>query len=573
VSSSAEPAPSFEPPGPGSWTLDTAHFPKPATRFSIELFPQAARLGFTQATARYGLLLDHIEWAFVHGWAYLCPRPIGPLEDERGRQSAEDFRQLVDSAPELGERLAVSARVFEDRRWREEVALWDDQVKPRLRRSHLELQAVEPSRLGAGELRRHLDRCRENLRQAIYRHHLLNVAPVIPVGDFLVHAQEWTGRPPGELVGLVRGQGALELPAGGELAGLAEALRGDAAAAARLWAAEEPEAILASLSSWPEPVGPSAGSYLELVGQWSAGSGFDVGEPRLLEMPHVLVENIRAAVADGPAAAGPQESAQRVAEVRAGVPPRDRRAFDELLAEARASHRVRDERATLCDVWAYGLARRAILAAGGRLADAGVIDRPVHLLEASHREMGSLLDGAGGPSEAELADRARHREEADEDRVPILLGGPPRSPVPTEWLPAGAARTERAFRAYVAAMSGEAHPAEQDAAVRGLPASPGRYEGSARVVTSASELVRIQRGDVLVTRSTTPAFNPVLPLVGALVTDRGGLLSHAAIVAREYGIPAVVGTGEATATIPDGARVVVDGAAGRAEVLAAPQRP
>jgi len=86
----------------------------------MEVFPEAARRGFTEATARYGLLLDHIEWAFVDGWAYLCPRPIGPLEDERGRQSAEDFSQLVDSAPELGERLAVSARVFEDRRWREE---------------------------------------------------------------------------------------------------------------------------------------------------------------------------------------------------------------------------------------------------------------------------------------------------------------------------------------------------------------------------------------------------------------------------------------------------------------------
>lgn len=59
--SGAEPAPSFEPPGPGSWTLDTAHFPKPATRFTMELFPEPARRGFTEATARYGLLLDHIE--------------------------------------------------------------------------------------------------------------------------------------------------------------------------------------------------------------------------------------------------------------------------------------------------------------------------------------------------------------------------------------------------------------------------------------------------------------------------------------------------------------------------------
>ncbi|MBW3535453.1 MAG: cysteine--tRNA ligase [Gemmatimonadetes bacterium] len=82
------------------------------------------------------------------------------------------------------------------------------------------------------------------------------------------------------------------------------------------------------------------------------------------------------------------------------------------------------------------------------------------------------------------------------------------------------------------------------------------------VVTSLFE-----RGDVLVTRSTTPAFNAVLPLVGAIVTDRGGLLSHAAIIAREYGIPAVVGTAEATMAIPDGARVMVDGTAGRTTVL------
>jgi pyruvate,water dikinase len=148
-----------------------------------------------------------------------------------------------------------------------------------------------------------------------------------------------------------------------------------------------------------------------------------------------------------------------------------------------------------------------------------------------------------------------------------MLGAPPRTPVPTAWLPAGAARTERAFRAYVAAMSGEAQAAGEGAAVHGLPASAGRYEGSARVVHSASELTRIERGDVLVTRSTTPAFNAVLPLIGAIVTDRGGLLSHAAIVAREYGIPAVVGTGDATRRIPDAARVVVDGAAGQARLL------
>jgi pyruvate,water dikinase len=72
---------------------------------------------------------------------------------------------------------------------------------------------------------------------------------------------------------------------------------------------------------------------------------------------------------------------------------------------------------------------------------------------------------------------------------------------------------------------------------------------------------------VLVTASTTPAFNVALPVVGAIVTDSGGILSHAAIVAREFGIPAVVGTGAATRQVPDGALVLVDGAAGEVTVL------
>ena len=76
------------------------------------------------------------------------------------------------------------------------------------------------------------------------------------------------------------------------------------------------------------------------------------------------------------------------------------------------------------------------------------------------------------------------------------------------------------------------------------------------------------QGDVLVTESTSEAFNILLPLLGALVTDSGGLLSHSAIVAREYGIPGVVGTREATERIADGTRVRVDGDAGEVTVLA-----
>ena len=110
-------------------------------------------------------------------------------------------------------------------------------------------------------------------------------------------------------------------------------------------------------------------------------------------------------------------------------------------------------------------------------------------------------------------------------------------------------------------------PTAPSAHIVGKPVSPGVYTGTARVIHHPSEFNRLRQGDVLVAVSTSASFNIVLPLVGAIVTDRGGQLSHAAIVAREYGIPAVVGTLKATATIKDGARVTVDGATGRVDIL------
>ena len=98
---------------------------------------------------------------------------------------------------------------------------------------------------------------------------------------------------------------------------------------------------------------------------------------------------------------------------------------------------------------------------------------------------------------------------------------------------------------------------------------PGVYEGPARIINGPEDFNRLQQGDVLVTRNTGPSFNVVLPLLGAIVTDRGGQLSHAAIVAREYGIPAVVGTREATTMFADGARVRVDGDKGVVELVEA----
>lgn len=97
------------------------------------------------------------------------------------------------------------------------------------------------------------------------------------------------------------------------------------------------------------------------------------------------------------------------------------------------------------------------------------------------------------------------------------------------------------------------------ASLRGLAASPGQYTGPARIIRSESDFGKLQAGDVLICPTTQPPWSVLFPTIGALVTDSGGILSHPAIVAREYRIPAVVATGNATSFLKDGQVVTVNG--------------
>jgi pyruvate,water dikinase len=103
--------------------------------------------------------------------------------------------------------------------------------------------------------------------------------------------------------------------------------------------------------------------------------------------------------------------------------------------------------------------------------------------------------------------------------------------------------------------------------VRGFAASSGVVEGPARIVKSVDEISRLKQGDILVCQITNPTWAPIFQTIVAAVSDIGGSMSHAAIVAREYGLPAVVGTGNATSRIKDGQRIRVDGGRGIVTIL------
>jgi len=110
-------------------------------------------------------------------------------------------------------------------------------------------------------------------------------------------------------------------------------------------------------------------------------------------------------------------------------------------------------------------------------------------------------------------------------------------------------------------------PPREPGVLEGSPGSPGVVRGPAKVLRSLSEAAEIQQGEVLVAETTAPPWTPLFATAAAVVTDTGGILSHCAVVAREYRIPAVVGAAMATATIRDGQTVEVDGDAGIVRVL------
>ena len=534
----------FVPPGPGSWQLDPVHFQRPATRYWMDLHPPSFRRGTSEFARGYGMLIDGLEMAYVHGFPYRLVKPAAEADIPGRFKRAEE--------------------VFQQRYWRQQLRDWNETFKPNSIRAHLEIQSVDPDGLANDALAAYLERCRDHHGEMLYQHMRFTAAAVVPTGDFLAHVGDWTGLPASELLGLMRGTSPVSAGASRQLEGLIHAVGKDDRAQKLLESTDDPGRTLAALRALDRGTGEALSGYLDLVG-YRLLDGFDISNPYALELPDALLRAIRIAVTE----AGPRESdvEARTADVRGKVPDEHRDEFEQLLEEARLTYPIRDERGVFSDVWASGLMRRAALSAGRRLAAKGRIQDPQHFLDAGLDEMRSLLLGAGGPSADELASRYAYRAANTVKDAPATLGPPAPPPPDLSGLPPAAGRMARAIGIALGALFGSSEAPHEKHMLRGLAASRGVYEGPARRLSHPSEFDRIVRGDVLVTQSTTEAFNILLPLLGAIVTDSGGLLSHAAIVAREYGIPGVVGTREATERIADGDRVRVDGDAGEVTVL------
>ncbi|MBF6463165.1 aminotransferase class III-fold pyridoxal phosphate-dependent enzyme [Nocardia puris] len=226
---------------------------------------------------------------------------------------------------------------------------------------------------------------------------------------------------------------------------------------------------------------------------------------------------------------------------KAGTRVRYARGLDRQVERMR-NYLIARERMREFSQRCYAIVRAYVVEAGARLAAAGTLDRADDVFLLTIHELADLVGGR--VTIAELAPEIRYRG--------AMYAGY-RDLVPPHELGGGVSEAQGA--------------APSDGDLTGLGCSPGIAEGTARVITSLSEIDRLRDGDILVTRFTDPGWTPALGLVSAVVTEVGGMLSHAAVIGREYGIPAVLNVAGATAAIRSGQRIRVDGGTGVITVL------
>jgi pyruvate,water dikinase len=516
--------------------------------------------GFREGTRMYGVLLDYLDVAVVNRFIYTAPRAVGAPKGSKGPPPRLVFQILTRLHPEIRRRNKRAEEVFRTRFWREDVVRWDREVKPAMQTRANALLAEDLTAATDAQLAGHVRQATDFLTTAVFNHHRFNICAMLPVGDFLVQSMAWTGLAPGELLQTMRGLSPVSAGAVEELAALRSAILADPAATGILASSRPDAEILSQLQALPNPVGAAVRAYVGVVGLRVLG-GYDVADRHAREHPELLVKILRTAVG-GDESGRRAAAVQKLADIRARVPEDRRAEFDDLLSEARHAYRIRDERVFHGDAMAVGVARRAILAAGERLAQQGRAERADDLVDATPAEIIDLLEGRGGPSASELAARARWRRETPMSSAPENIGFAPSPPPPAEWLPPASARMQRIVTLVLSLMFDVHKAPEESKRLKGFGVSPGVYEGVVRLIRDVEELPLVQRGEVLVTRSTGPTFNVVMPLIGALVTERGGVLSHAAIVSREYGLPGIVGCAGVTTALKTGMRVRVDGEKG-----------
>lgn len=302
-------------------------------------------------------------------------------------------------------------------------------------------------------------------------------------------------------------------------------------------------------------------------------SGYDVTSATFNERPDILLKSLKSMF---DACFDKQSHScceNEMLQLRSRIPTEKEHLFDEMLNDIRRMKRLRNERGVYSDLWAIGILRHSILEAGRRLVGRGLLDTPGLALEASPLELTHLLKGNSAISSRQLFGRLQYRTSYSVVDAPNSLGVSSMQLPNIATLPPPLVRTMLGlFTAVSLAVDPVLQQGEQDrkdqGVLIGIPASRGVTEGIARVMNANTLANDVNRGDILVVHQTTAALSVLFPMINGIVSEYGGLLSHPAILAREYGIPAVAGCSGVMERIRTGMQLRLDGTKGTIEIIA-----
>ena len=554
--------PQIRPPADGFWRKDTTHYPMPLTPFGASVYLPAIGRAASVMVDDFGLLFEGVEQRCLGGEVYARAIPVGGKE--RPPPPAWVMWIAARIVPALRRRSRVAEKAIASGLSEQLLDRWETEWRDAFRDEAESFKRVDLSALSDEDLLGHLDLLKDFLDRGQLVHFRLNGAYTVPLYELLVACEDLLGWDSVASLALVAGSSDVSAEPGRELRVLASRFATEAAALRALDQAGDD--VLARLQEASPALADAFRAYLDRYGHRTAS--YDPGDPTLFERPALLAGLLRDRVSAGDRdhRDGSQISQDAFARAHTTLAHRsedDRGRFELAVEAARRVYGNREDNIFWLDNQPCAFLRYTAVEIGRRLADGGLLARATDAVFLEEMELrGSLADRANEDLRALVARRKAERAWVAAHPGPATYGTDPGPPPDLSPLPPALRLVNTAALHWMQLL----FPAEEtgiaQAQLRGVPGSPGRYTGPVRLVRDETEFPKLRPGDVLVCPITSPAWSVLFVQAGAVVTDGGGVLAHTAVIAREYGLPAVLATGAATPRLRDGDRVTVDGTAG-----------
>ena len=543
-------APEIEAPK-GSWQKDAAHFAEPLSPFGASMFQGADQI-LDEAIAKWGLLPDRMVIKVIGHEPYLHIEP-----DDGGRNPPPWWLLglLVRIVPSMRRKLRAAALAVDSGDLERVPAQWASEHRPRVRREIEQRAAVDLPALDNTALFLHLEDLKTFYLRCMQLHFTLFIPHTLGLHELAVTCEDLLGWDLTKTLGLLQGLSKTSTASTDALAALARRA-GQSTATRALLESRSPDA-LEQLEEVDPPVAKELRTYLQFWGLRPIGS--EPGSPTVADQPHLVADLIADLLNDNK----PHDlSAARAAlaeEARTQLTGPARQRFDAALAYAERVYPLREDNVLLTDQLPTGLLRRVALEAGRRLVGLGLLMRAEDAVMLTADELREALRTRGDISRIVSRRKAEHAW-VRANPGPMTYGPEPGKAPDLRALPAPARRINSAL---LWMMEHELNaPRANGKAIVGIGVSPGVYRGRVRVIRAADQLHTLRAGEVLVCPTTSAAWTMVFRRAGAIVADTGSVLSHTAIVAREFALPAVVAAENATSNLVDGEEVTVDGTRG-----------